>query len=190
MFEYVRGKGLTATILKVPNVGADFLPFIRVLQMVSEGEYIFKIHTKSNVIWREIITQPLLASVERILTILNLLETNPQIGQVIAKAMALPVEAYCNRRQLRSLILEQHWTDTKLEADQLIDQTIFPGGAVFWARVDTLQRAFEHLNLTTESALHPHIYQASGHESQLHHWERMTSIAFTRFHQQIHPIAL
>jgi hypothetical protein len=187
MHDYIESKVPDAVIVMVPNIGADFLPFIRILPMISQSKYVFKIHTKSNVGWREAITQPIMNSVDKIIMILKLFESDSSIGSIMAELMGLPAESYCTRTRLRDLVLEQKWANSEIEADQLIDQSKFSGGAIYWARVDTLIKAFGNLDLESELELYRN-YIPRGPECRLHHWERMQGIAMTKFNQTIHLI--
>lgn len=192
MYNYVKLKFSEAVIIMVPNFGADFLPFIRVLQTIPDHKYVFKIHTKTTAGWRETITRPLISSVDRAVLIIRLMDANinsssqyhhPEIGAVISKDMGLPAEAYCTRSQLLNLLLEQKWANSKEEADRLINNSKFSGGVIYWARVDTLIKAFGNLDIEAETKLNMKAYQTSGGECRLHHWERMEGIAITRFDQ-------
>lgn len=194
MADYVRLKVPAANIIMVPNVGADFLPFLRVLPQIADCKYVFKIHTKTNVEWREMITRPLIATVTRAVLIIQLLDANvnaspqyhhPEIGAVISKDLGLPAEAYCTRSRLRDLVLEQKWADSETEANRLIDSSKFSGGVVYWARVDTLIAAFGNIDIETETKLNLEAYSTSREECRLHHWERMAGIAITRQGQTI-----
>lgn len=137
----------TAHVYVVPNRGYDVGPFIDFLHRINLNNYryILKLHTKgtksqnttilngyvlTNALWREIMLNTLIGSPARVRQNINLLETQPDIGEIAS--------AYCiteEPRTWRKMLPQINQVLTKMGLEP-VKQVRFAAGSMFWIRAD------------------------------------------------------
>ena len=141
-------------VIVTKNKGRDMLPLLYQLKnVISYYKYFCHIHTKKanytdfGEVWRQYLFQNLLGSPEIISDILNIFETNKQIGfiypEIFYKAARLPFTLTKNNTIYLNFFLNRMFPGSKVGKEFK-----FPLGNMFWAKVDAVYQAFRHKFVT------------------------------------------
>jgi GT2 family glycosyltransferase len=145
-------------LYRVENRGRDIKPFVEVLDIIGTKtyRYLCKLHTKKTGesalgnVWRKLLYFDMLGSRETVQSILDLFESQPDVGIVTGKSAILDSSRYDydNAPRVKTLA-RQSGTPFKEEYD-------FPGGTMFWIRtelLDPLVRLYREGHLHFEEEL-------------------------------------
>ncbi len=160
----------------IENRGRDILPFLKVMPKVIEDGFqiILKIHTKKSKqlkngnTWRKDVYQKLLQK-DAMTSILNMFNSNPEIGIVGPEGHIVPINLYYGSNSAR---LKATCQAFKTPIKQLSDMN-FVAGSMFYARVQAL---IPLLNLGLQSDdFEPELGQLDG--TMAHSIERAFAIS-------------
>lgn len=123
------------------NRGRDVLPFLHVMSIAQSAEYsyICKLHTKKTGesalghVWRKLLYFDLLGSSKTVNSIIDIFETNADIGIVTGKNTILDSQryAYGNNEKIDLLAEKCHYLFN--------ENYLFPAGTMFWIRAELLE---------------------------------------------------
>ena len=131
------------------NQGRDVIPFLKQMEgRVEKYDYLCHIHTKRSAhdvilgeVWRSYLYENLLGSREIVSEILNLFETNGQLGIVMPENMDFVqnfIEWGSNQDIARTLMQRIH-----CEIELPDDPIMFPAGDMFWMRTKAVSNLFD-----------------------------------------------
>jgi lipopolysaccharide biosynthesis protein len=134
-------------IERYENRGRDVAPLLAQMQrVISDYEYFCHLHTKKTVSadygddWRRYLFKHLFGSEENITGIINLFEENPDLGIVFPETYPVLVRLTDWRGNYDgcSKLLQR----LGIPID-LMDELVFPGGSMFWARTVAISDIFQ-----------------------------------------------
>jgi len=146
-------------------------------------DYVLKIHTKTNSIWRRELLDPIANSKELVTDIINIFNNNPTIGLIAALKWKLKLDA------LNHPLLSNICQRLKLSYDP---SHSFIGGTIYWFRWDIMLSFINinNINLLYEYNLLEPGYHINDHPTFTHSWERIFSIIIQHFNYTIYGVIM
>jgi lipopolysaccharide biosynthesis protein len=156
-----------------PNRGMDIGGFFTVLPEILTGDYevVLKLHSKTDVRWRQILIQATCGTQEQVAKCLTLLQ-QPHIGAVGATKLLFKdgQGGYWKRNQLHIQHLAQHFKMS-------LQPVNFIGGTMFWMKLAPLRKIFREFNLAqvVESLNTPETFDWAWYQSFYQDLRHLTS---------------
>ena len=165
--------------IPVKNSGMDIGGFIRSIFFCMEKEikfdYVIKIHTKSDKVWRDELCKPILRNGETVNYIINCFNQIHRIGCVASKQWTIPVKTDTHNKNM----VAQYCNMFKMKNPYLYDECQnFVGGTIFWIRANIILTFFSlHFDLIHKLAQTlENGYVINSKETHTHTWERLLGI--------------
>lgn len=148
------------------DTGAFLLQIKQMLESGKEYDYVFKLHTKSNVIgggygskWKSELLNPTAGTHHSVKKIYNMFKTCDKIGMI------------CSKKWLLACDIKYHNFEEICNRNNISKCGSFVGGTIFWIRFDCIKRIFTHINIDREYALCE--LGKPTEPSYTHAWERI-----------------
>lgn len=136
------------------NYGFDIGSFFHILQIIKtyneKYDYVIKIHTKTNHIFRDELINPILGDINKIRKIVEMFQDNKKIGIIASKksrCIDAQVDFLRNKNYLQQFL---YWYFN--ETTNVIKQ-VYSTGTIFWTRFDLFKNTFLKYNI-------PNIYNS------------------------------
>jgi hypothetical protein len=179
LFKYIKDKSydrLELNIIFVENIGADLYPFIysyiKYIINIKDVQYVLKLHTKTDVLWRNDMIYPFTNMFDKCIQILDF---NKNIGCVCSREWILKND-FLNNEYLLNFYKKYNQTNL----DDCIYE--FVGGTIFLIKKHILDDFFINLNidLDYERDMFSKCFDYEQHKShnEIHYshcWERIIS---------------
>ena len=165
-----------AIITTYENIGMDIGPFLKQIKLIKESgksyNYILKLHSKSDNIWRNELMDPLLSNPETIKNYLHSFTNNSDVGMVCSKGWLL------NMDNLNNSILSELLKKYNLYINKTCK---FVGGTIFWIKWDIL-KSFFTVNVIDD--IYSHLekgYMSNNTPTYVHSMERLLGILIINY---------
>jgi lipopolysaccharide biosynthesis protein len=154
----------------------DIGPFLKQIKLIKESgksyNYILKLHSKSDNIWRNELMDPLLSNPETIKNYLHSFTNNSDVGMVCSKGWLL------NMDNLNNSILSELLKKYNLYINKTCK---FVGGTIFWIKWDIL-KSFFTVNVIDD--IYSHLekgYMSNNTPTYVHSMERLLGILIINY---------
>lgn len=158
------------------NIGMDIGPFLKHIKYIKEikktYDFVLKLHTKTNVVWRNELIDPLLSSSKNILYYLNRMQNDKNIGMICSNKWLL------NMDTLNNYILFNLLKKYKIAYNS---ECKFVGGTIFWIKWDILSSFFTVNKIDELYSMLEKGYSENKRPTVVHSIERLFGIIIVNY---------
>ena len=161
------------------DIGGHLLIMDKIIQMKRSYDYVLKLHSKNNSVWRHGLLEPICGTVEAIKTVISIFEEKSHIGMIGASKYMYKIDEFNGRLQVD--ICEHLGLD--------IDPTsqYYIAGTIFWVRWKTIIDFIVRNQISIQEEYYKLElgYLRNDRPTFMHSWERIFGIMIYNEHKEI-----